>query len=552
MYMWIVIALSLIGWINFNFGSPNWFRGQLVRLVLGVITGALYAFFGMPALVPGLEWLPLALPLVLNALYTLVESAVTRTTRGIKIAVGLLGIILLAVAVLGVIMPAARAKDLRDLAQARSTEQAVSAIDVAHIRLVPIENADWKARKAIGNLGINYEVGALSVQKVNGRLFWVAPLEFRSFWKWLTFKTSPGYILVDAEDPQKPAEVKTGYDLRYMESAYFFSNLKRHTYLRHGRYRLVEPSFELDDQFKPWVIYSMLRPSVGLTGEKVVGAVLVDPQTGAMTPCMVGEAPEWVDRIVPETTAEKYNTWFGKYVHGFWNSVFAGRDVHKPTGWGGVEVDVFGVIANDRFFWFTGHTSPTTRDDSLVGYTMMDARNGKMTYYKAKTGLLNEAAAVSAVNSNVANYRGWHGAQPLFYNIYGAETWVVPVLSEDDKFQGVGIVHALSGQTFFRPAKDEVLTVYRQWLATGQNGGSPTQSAEPKTLTAVVQRISPTTANGSTLFYFTLSGSKGIFTANVENSPEVPLTRSGDSVSIEYLDTGEKVLPVAKFDNEGI
>lgn len=38
----------------------------------------------------------------------------------------------------------------------------------------------------------------------------------------------------------------------------------------------------------------------------------------------------------------------------------------------------------------------------------------------------------------------------------------------------------------------------------------------------------------------------------IENSAEVPLTRAGDTVTIKYLDTGEKVLPVSEFDNAGL
>lgn len=551
MYMWIVIGVSLLGWINFNFGTPNWWRGQWIRLVLGLLVGVLYAFFGMPALLPGYAWLVLILPLALNAAYSLVEGTATQAFRGFAVCAGLLTAALLAAVVFRSVIPVTRTSALRDLSRASATTRPLSAIDVAHIRLVPIENADWKARKAIGNLGINYEVGELSVQRVGGRLFWVAPLEFRGFWKWLSFKTSPGYILVDAEDPQRPAEVRTGFKLRYLQSAFFFQNLRRHTYMSFGRYWPVEPSFELDDNYRPWFVYSMLRPSIGLGGEKVAGAAIVDPQTGSMQFYPIGKAPAWVDRVIPETTAEKYNVWYGRYVHGFWNSVFTQRDVHQPTGYGDQGADVFGVISSGRFFWFTGHTSPTTRDDSLVGYSMLDAHSGKMTYFMTDHGLLNDTAAVSAVNANVSNYRGWHGAQALFYNLYGAESWVVPVLSEDDKFQGVGIVHARSGQTFFGTTKEEALVNYKQWLATGRQNDVPSQQSQEKTITAAVVRISSANSGSTTLFYFTLAGSDKIFTAHVGNSAEVPLTRAGDTVTIEYMDTAEKVTPVSKFDNSG-
>ncbi|MGE5654732.1 MAG: hypothetical protein ACM3ZQ_10820, partial [Bacillota bacterium] len=333
-------------------------------------------------------------------------------------------------------------------------------------------------------------------------------------------------------------------------SSYFSTDLNRHIYAQYSDILLLEPSFEVDDQMKPWYAMSVGVPTVGKTGVKVTGAILVDPTNGQMTAYDLNNTPAWVDQVVPEFIAESHNSWFGRYVHGFWNSVLGQKDVHIPTGWGKEKVDVFGVVGPDsRFYWFTGHTSPSAKDDSLMGYTLMDGRTGVITYYQNAAGFFNEAAAVSSVNAAVSNFAGWHGAQPLLYNIYGSESYMVPVLSDNSKLQSVGIVNAKTGQTIVKPTKAEALLAYKQYLGTGVIDAKPTQGAASKSLSGKVTRYGSATMTGNTLFYLSIEGSDRILTANAAISPEVALTKVGDRVAVTYLDTTETTVPLSEFDN---
>lgn len=556
--MWLALLIMCLGLVNLRFdqlAKPSfWIRGQIVRLAIGVPLCFLWVYLTLPAMVHWVGYTVMFLPLGINALLTaLTHSAQAEKGKRMATFAGLPVVVLLVVLAvsfyLNILVIPVRATALRDVPVVQSASQPISVMNTDHIRLVPIETARWQAQKVVGNLGTGFEVGQLSVQMVNGKLYWVAPLEFRGLFKWLSFKEAPGFVMVDGEDPDEPAVLKTA-KMAYTPSAYLQADLNRHIYTRFDNQLLLEPSFEVDDQMQPWYVMSVGVPTVGKTGVKVTGAILVNPATGQMTSFDAKDVPSWVDQVVPEYVAEAHNSWFGRYVHGFWNSVLGQKDVHIPTGWGKEKVDVFGVVgADDRFYWFTGHTSPSGKDDSLMGYTLMDGRSGVITYYENAAGYYNEAAAVSSVNGAVSNFAGWHGAQPLLYNIYGAESYMVPVLSDNNKLQAVGIVNAKTGQTIVKPTKAEALLAYRQYLGTGIIDAKPTQSAASKSISGKVTRFGAATMAGNTLFYISIEGSERIFTSTAAISPEVAVTKVGDRVSITYLDTTEPTAAVSSFDN---
>jgi len=59
----------------------------------------------------------------------------------------------------------------------------------------------------VGQLGAYYRRGTYNVQADKGKLVWVAPLDFQGLVQWLVRRTSPGVVIVDAENPDAPAEL---------------------------------------------------------------------------------------------------------------------------------------------------------------------------------------------------------------------------------------------------------------------------------------------------------------------------------------------------------
>ena len=549
--LWMCLGLINLRLDLLRARPAHYLRGQLWRLAVGVPLCLAWVYLTLPALISWVGYTVVLLPLTINALCTLQEILMPgakkdRATAGISGA--LLAASLLPVLYLNFLVVPHRATDLRDVPTVTVSDVPAPVMSLEHIRLVPYENALWRAQKVLGAMGAGFEVGHLNIQLVDGELYWVGPVDFRGLLRWFNFREAPGYIVVDAEDAGVQAEFRAS-PMRYTVGAYFGNDLRRHIYRQHREVLLLDPSFELDDGGNPRWVMSIGKPTVGKTGTIVIGVVIVDPATGEMQEYALDDVPLWVDQVIPEFVAEQHNDWFGRFVHGYWNALFTKRDMHLPTTWEDAS-DVFGVVGPDaRFYWFTGHTAAAGRDDSLMGYTMMDGRTGEITYYRYAVGFFNESAAVSSVNAAVADFVGWHGAQPLLYNLYGAESYVVPVLSDTNILKAVGIVNARTGRTIVEPTLLKAVLAYKQYLGQGIGAVVPTDIALLQSFMGEVLRVGAATTEGTTLFYFHLAGQNRIFTATATLSPQVALTRPGDRVEISYLDTAEEVVPLATFRN---
>ena len=415
-----------IGLINFDF-SRRWWQGQIQRLVVGVPLVLAYAYFEMPPLVFPQAFSLLLLTLVPNVAYSLLIAARTLVfskrivsirrlpARPYLAALGVVGVFTAILA----IAPIVDASGLRDVVDAKTAKTLPPSADIKHIRVVPQEAAEFAGNKVIGQLGAYYRVGGFSVQVANGKLVWVAPLEFHGVIQWLSRRTSPGVIIVSAEDPDASPELRQRKPMRFVPSALLNDNLYRHVYLKYGTELILETTLQLDENGDPQYLCTLGRPTIGWSGTKVTGVVIVDPSTGQMRRVDrtdFAKLPKWVSRVYPADLALDYNQWFGLYVHGLINALVTKRDVHVPA-----RDEVFGILAGERFVWFVDHTSPAS-DQSMTGFTYMDTVTGEMEYYTSSGGEFNSQGAEEAVASNPVVRQGkLYPTQPLLYNAFGGE-----------------------------------------------------------------------------------------------------------------------------------
>ena len=370
------------------------------------------------------------------------------------------------------------------------------------------------------------------MQVENGRLVWVAPLEFQGLVQWLARRTSPGVIVVSAENPDQPAELRQRAPMRYIPSALLNDNLYRHVYMTYGTEQILEMTLQLDADGAPQYLCTLGRPTIGWSGQKVTGVVIVDPATGrdaALRPRATSpRLPKWVSRVYPDQLALAYNEWFGKYVHGLWNYLVTKRDVHVPA-----RDEVFGMLAGPRFVWFVDHTSPAA-DQSMTGFTYMDTVTGEITYYTSSGGEFNSRGAEYAVASNPIVRQGkLIPTQPLLYNAFGQNTWVVPLVADyrqiSDALARAGEERARRRRFEFEPfAAGRRLRAVRGVLGRRPPGAAAwsARSARPRSF-GQIDRLG-TGSNG--VMYFTLRGSSRIFSVDGNADPAVLLARPGDRV----------------------
>jgi hypothetical protein len=542
-----------LGLINLGF-RPGWWRGQLLRLEIGVPILLVYAYLEMPALVFPQALTLLLLTLLPNAAYSLLLAA--RTAFAARRVVSIRRSPLMpyiyapgAVAIFAGILaiaPVVDASGLRDVADVTISNTLPPSADLAHIRVVPEESAIFAGNKVVGQLGAYYGVGQFNVQVERGRLVWVAPLEFHGLIQWMSRHTSPGVIVVSAENPDASAELRQRAPMRYIPSAPLNDNLYRHVYLTYGFEQILETTLQLDDKGDPQYLATLGRPTIGWSGQKVTGVVIVDPATGAMHRYARADfdtLPHWVSRVYPDELALAYNDWFGKFVHGVWNYLLAKRDVHVPT-----RREVFGLLAGDRFVWFVDHTSPA-RDQSMTGFTYMDSVTGKIVYYTSSGGEFNSLGAEQAVASNPVVRQGkLVPTQPILYNAYQQNTWVVPLVAPDSgKYQTLALVQAKNGHVVVGSASNpspqsDAFAQYAAFLGLGSS--AEVTGGIERSYAGEIDRIA---LGPGGMIYFTLRGAKQIFSLEGSNAFAL-LARGGDRVRFRSAPPRNgAVAPVSTF-----
>lgn len=449
--------------------------------------------------------------------------------------------------------------DLYQLVDAEVKEDKMQATDIEHIPSVPIESASYKAEKLIGSLTNSsyYKLGDLTRQKIGNEEFWVAPVEYAGFFQSRKAGSIPAYIKVSAERKddtgtlvQKVADEKI--EMKYVPSGYFSHYLYRLIRNEYPKDIIIGSGFEPDDNGKPYYVVAVGHYDKFRSGTVADAAVIIDPQTGEMKRYALEEVPAYVDFVIPPNMASSYNEWQAKYKHGWWNTLFGKQDITDVTLWNTGE-EVIGVFGPDNhMYWFTDHTSPGT--NSLKGYTLMDGRTGKLTFYKGANGFANGKAALDAVHNSYKKEQ-WTGTNPILYNIYGSETWYVPVVDSNGLLRNIALVNAQNPQIVATgESKQEALNSYKFMLATEGSGDStsPTNSSEVVEIQGTVLRVGTVQIGENTVVQVLLDNSEKIFNVNPKESTYATFIREGDLLKLSYVDTKEVMVSVEKVYNETI
>ena len=248
---------------------------------------------------------------------------------------------------------------------------------------VPPKFARNKMKKAFGQVPNTsyYELGNLQIQKVGDDFVYIAPVEFSGFFKWFSAKTTPGYFTMSATDSaDNPKFVKA--EMVYTPSSFFGKNVERH--IRMAMPELIfygDVQLEVDDEGKPHYIRSYGEFITARNGFDVKGIVMMDPETGDIEKFPISEVPAFINGAVSPEAVSLQNSYFGNYIHGFWNSVVGKKDVKLPSD-EGTEANVSPIFDEEgHMYYFTDFTSPKEGVDSMLGYALTDGRTGKATYY---------------------------------------------------------------------------------------------------------------------------------------------------------------------------
>ncbi|WOV87327.1 hypothetical protein QWT69_15970 [Sporosarcina oncorhynchi] len=420
---------------------------------------------------------------------------------------------------------------------------------------VPPKFARNKMKKAFGQVPNTsyYELGHLQIQKVNDKFVYIAPVEFSGLFKWWNGKTTPGYFTMSATDSaDNPKFVKT--EMAYTPSSFFHKQVERHMRMEYPDLIFYgDVQLEIDDDGHPHYIRSYGKFITARNGFDVQGIVMVDPETGKTDHFAIADIPEYIDGAVSPEAVSLQNSYFGNYIHGFWNSIVGKKDVKLPSD-EGTEANVSPVFdENGHMYYFTDFTSPKEEVDSMLGYALTDGRTGEATYY---TGNLEESYMDSQGTLQIIEKKfiekKWSGEMPVLYNFYGEASWLTPVLDSNGFLQNYFIVSAANPEiSVFANSPNEALRLYKTAL---QRGGSTvdgsSDATEEKTVATVV-RVYKERAGDFTIVSILAEDGKN-YIVSTEAVPLAIYIEEGDRLSITYLATGELFLPVKELKNSTI
>ncbi|KAF2518170.1 hypothetical protein E0W68_10560 [Flavobacterium salilacus subsp. salilacus] len=424
----------------------------------------------------------------------------------------------------------------------------IAPLAINKVRVVDENLAYLLGEKILGSdpaLGSKAELGHFTIQKVNNELYWVAPLLHTGFFKWLNnSEGTDGYVLVSATNERDVKLVQSlngkPLKIKYQSEAFFMSQMERYLYFNgYATTGLEDYTFEIDDEGNPYWVVTKYKKEVGFGGNNATGTVVLDAQTGVIQEYSITETPDWVDRIQPQEFIENQLNDWGEYVHGYWN--FANENKLQITE--GLTL-VYGE--DGKPYWYTGLTS-VGKDESAVGFVLVDTRTKQTTYYH-QSGATEYAAQRSAEGK--VQEKGYTASMPVPYTINNIPTYVMTLKDGGGLVKMYAMV-AISDYTIVGVGNtmNETMMAFKNVYNMADNRIDPNAVSDRKTLATVVQRIQSDIKNGNSFYYFTVEGSPKIFVGSSQLSNELPVTAAGDSISISFDVDAEQVINVSTFDN---
>jgi len=410
--------------------------------------------------------------------------------------------------------------------------------------------ADKKISDEDRALGSQVELGEITLQKVGDKMYYVIPLLHSGFFKYWSNgdQGTPGYVMVNATNDKDVKLVKQvqGKPIKivYQPNAYFSKNLERHVYMNGYMTKgFMDPCFEIDDNGKPYYVYSLYDKTIGFAGKNTTGAVVVDVETGEINEYTKESVPNWVDRIEPESMIEDQISDYGTFVNGWFNP--SDKDRLQMSG---ELVLVYGD--NGKCYFYAGLTS-VGKDGSSVGFMLIDSRDKSVTYYK-QAGATEEGAMTSAQGK--WQEKGYVATHPRPYNIDGVWTYVMALKDAEGLVKAVAMVSVSNyeivgvGETIKDALRD-----YKSALNGAGNSLVTGKKQSEKDLTATIARIAVDLKQGNAYYYFTVDSIKDkMFVMTSDVSEEITLTQPGDKVHIGYDENGSGTIDVNMFDNIGL
>lgn len=376
----------------------------------------------------------------------------------------------------------------------------------------------------------------------NGKPIKVSALEYADFFKWINNKDTgvKGYVTVDPVSMS--ASFKNSDGMKYIPSAYFLEDAKRHIWLEYPTLMTENLHFEIDESGKPYYVASIVEKTIALFGGKTVsGCIVLDPVSGETVRYDVADIPKWVDVVFSgDLICEQYN-WYGMYQNGYMNSLFAKKGCKQVTTYSSEDdssdekpVSDYGYVAKNGDIWiYTGVTS-VNGDSSNIGFLLANERTGESRYY-AIAGA-DEKSAMAAAEGEVQE-KGYQASFPSLINVDGNPTYIMVLKDSGGLVKLYAAVNVEQYNIVTTAATQaECISKYKAMLGINE---IQSPNDEAKQVTVKIASVKYIDIDGNTYIYL-IDTENNIFKAKAAEHENMLLLEAGDTVELSC--SGSKIL----------
>lgn len=451
-----------------------------------------------------------------------------------------------------------RAKDYAQIIDVKTGDFAeeIEEIDFSAVPRLDKDSSNMIATRALGELSdyvSQFVVNSYYSTQINykGTPVRVQSLDYGDVFKWLknTKEGIPAYIIVDMTT-QKAETVRLEEGMKYSPAEHFNEHLIRHVRFKYPSLMFDEPSFEIDENGRPYWIVPVLDKTIGLfSGTDVIGAVIVDSITGDTTLVSTSldgttDLPTdkfvtdkeflWLDQVYSASIVTEQYNYYGKYNNGFWNSIIGQENV-KITSSG------YNYLAlNDDVYMYTGVTSISS-DQSIIGFVLINKRTKEAVYYQ-QAGALEETARTSAQGK--VQEKGYIATFPILLNVSGEPTYFMALKDssqlvkmyamvnvEQSTIVGVGDTLAECTENYAAELKNNGVNVDVDVDSMGEDVEESPSATETVDVTGTVQEIRSVITGGETYFYIKLQDNNAYYKVAVKDAERIVILNVGDTIT---------------------
>lgn len=474
-----------------------------------------------------------------------------RPGKGIK-KFGITGIIVIVVALLiigAVYITSSKLFNASKYQAMLPVENSEFSEDIAEIPFskIPVVDKDTAARLGSRKIGevvelvSQFNVSSYYTQiNVSETPVRVSPLEYAGLLKWFVNRGEgiPYYVKIDMAT-QNTELVKLEEGMKYSPSEYFSRDLMRHVRFKYPTKMFEEISFEIDDNGSPYWVLPYYNYTFGILGGRdIEGIILVDAVTGELTNYAVKDIPTWIDRVYPANLVlEQAHNW-GTLTNGYWNSVFAQKNVVVTT-------DGYNYLAlNDDVWLYTGITSVVS-DESNIGFILINMRTKE-----SKKIDINGAEEYSAMDSaeGMIQEKGYNATFPILMNIESVPSYFISLKDNAglvkaysfvsvENYQIVGVGDTIDS------AKAEYLRLLNEndIISDSDLQNSDVQTeAVGEEVTGAITAVNTAVVNGNSVYYIQIG--EAIYKADIKVSDRLPFLKAGDTVTLTVTEDTVKAI----------